>query len=92
MIGKFKLLMSLFAMLGCLLAASQLHAHEAGLYDVDHACLSCDLEHVVAHGAVPATAPTSSLQMPDTCVGSENNYISFAEYAFQQIRAPPTCS
>jgi len=79
-------------MLSCLIAASQLHAHEAGLHDVEHACISCDLEDIVSHGAV-----TSSFHfaiVPET--ETDNAPVSFTRvcgdhYAYA-IRAPPALS
>ncbi|MFC1536701.1 hypothetical protein ACFL19_00440 [Pseudomonadota bacterium] len=92
MTGRVKLLLSTIAMLGCLMAASQLHAHESGLHDIDHACISCDLEDVVSHGAV--TSAIFSLEM----ALQESEDVAYASHActsllsFSSIRAPPSHS
>ena len=76
-------------MLGCLLAAVQVHAHESGIQDVDHACISCDLEALGAHAAMPSSFDAACL----TCVGKESadSYsmpLILAESS-SDIRGPP---
>lgn len=89
MIGKFKLLLNMLAMLGCLLAASQLHAHETGLHDVDHACISCDVEDIAAHGAAPTAFFLFQQQLLTTEVFVCLSSLPVQVTAFGTIRAPP---
>ncbi|MDT8376284.1 MAG: hypothetical protein RQ867_06020 [Mariprofundaceae bacterium] len=92
MIGKFKLLLNMLAMLGCLLAASQLHAHETGLHDVDHACISCDLEDITAHGVAPTATFALADRTSDVEVCSYTACASVPHLSFTSIRAPPLLS
>ena len=79
----------MLAMLGCLLAASQLHAHEAGLHDVDHACISCDLEDIVSHGAVPVSTFALKTDVQSSDVVFYRSYTFTPAFSFSSIRAPP---
>ena len=79
----------MLAMLGCLLAASQLHAHEAGLHDVDHACIGCDLEDIVSHGAIPASAFALKTDVQSSDVIVYTGYAFTLPLSFSSIRAPP---
>jgi len=76
-------------MLGCLLAATQLHAHETGLHDIDHGCISCDLEDVLSHGAVPETVFSLKADMHIAEVAFYAGYNHSARSSFISIRAPP---
>jgi len=89
LIGKFKLLLGMLAMLGCLLAATQLHAHEAGLHDIDHACISCDLEDVLSHGAVPALLFSLNAQPAESVITAYITHAYTVSQSFSSIRAPP---
>ena len=89
LVNKFKLLLSMVALLGCLLAASQLHAHEAGLHDIDHICLSCDLEDVASHGIAPENLSSLTVLLQDSLATSQNRCFKVLCQSFSQIRAPP---
>lgn len=80
----------MLALIGCLLAAaSSLHAHEQGLYDIDHACISCDLEDMSAHGALPAAAAVAAPQVLSARTESVCTHIATADPVRLPIRAPP---
>jgi len=88
-IDRARVLLGMLALIGCLLAASTLHTHEPGLYDVGHTCVSCDLEELNAHGALPAMAP----RLPDSFNAEKPCTVcrSVNLFAIQQssIRGPP---
>jgi len=86
---RLKLLPSLLALLGCLLAASQMHVHEAGFYAADHTCISCDLEDIVAHGVAPSNAFMLLQPMADTEVVSSRHFLLTSHRTLTSIRAPP---
>ena len=86
---RLKLLPSLLALLGCLLAASQMHVHEAGLYAIDHTCISCDLEDVVAHGAAPSSSFVLPQPMADAELVSSRGFFLTSYRTLTSIRAPP---
>lgn len=89
---KFKLILGMLAMFGCLLAASQLHAHESGIHDQNHTCISCDIDDITAHGAAPAN---SLLLQKKAIEGVELRYaisVSYQLAVHSAIRAPPYSS
>ena len=90
--GKLKLLLNMLAMLGCLLAATQVHAHESGLHDVQHSCISCDLEDITAYGAAPAAVFVLADRTSDIEVYSYIGCTSAPHISFTSIRAPPHLS
>ena len=79
-------------MLGCLLAASQLHAHESGLHDLNHFCISCGIDDVTAHGAAPATIVLLQNDAFETVLFLYTSSRSFQTVTFRAIRAPPCLS
>ena len=89
MICKFKLLLGLLAISGVLLAASQLHVHETGLHDIDHACISCDLKDLVSHGAVPVSLFFLNAQQTEGEKTAYTEYYHTVSCSFGSIRAPP---
>lgn len=82
----------MLAVLGCLLAAAQVHAHEAGLYDIQHSCISCDFEDIAAHGAAPVAAFALTPQLPDAELYSFYGFASALCLIHTSIRAPPQLS
>jgi len=71
------------------LAASQLHAHETGLHDIDHACISCDLEDVFSHGAIPSSPFSLKTQPVESKTAAYTTYTYTISQSFSSIRAPP---
>jgi len=92
LITKLKFVLSIVALLGCLMAAAEVHAHETGLHDVEHTCLSCDFEDVVSHGVAVSFTPPLKLSAHEQ---SEylyySSYFDFNGYKYR-IRAPPHIS
>jgi thiamine monophosphate kinase len=79
-------------MLGCLLAATQVHAHQSGLHDINHTCISCDLEDIAAHGAAPTATFALAVQASDIEVHLYTSCVSATHLSFSSIRAPPLFS
>ena len=92
MIAKLKFLLSVFAMLASLLAASQLHAHETGIHDANHSCISCDVEDIAAHGSAPASPLILQPRIADDQRFISVDYAYTVHAFFGAIRAPPLFS
>ena len=82
-------MLGLLAMLGCLLAASLLHAHETGLHDIDHTCISCELEEILSHAAVPSSPLALKTQPVESKTAAYTTYTYTISQPFSSIRAPP---
>lgn len=92
MIAKLKFLLSVFAMLASLLAASQIHAHETGMHDANQSCISCDVEDIAAHGSAPASSLIPQPRIVDNPLFFSVDYAYTAHAFFGAIRAPPLFS
>ncbi len=79
-------------MLGCLLAASQLHAHEFGLHTLNHTCISCDIDDITAHGAAPASSLLLQKHLFEGVDLSSASNVSCQLLTLSAIRAPPRFS
>lgn len=79
-------------MLVSLLAASQLHAHEAGMHDANNSCISCDFEDIAAHGSAPASSLPLQPRIVESALFFSVDYTYIAQPFFGAIRAPPLFS
>jgi len=85
--------LSMLAFVGCLWSVASIHSHEAGLHALDSACISCDLEDIVSHGAVVdvVASPLSALTSIEPIASQSALFIAAAR-ASDFIRAPPVFS
>ena len=60
-IRHLQLFLSSLALALCLYSVSSLHQHESGYHVAQSDCVSCDIETLLAHGAVTSSA---SVQTP----------------------------
>ena len=89
-IRHLQLFLSSLALVVCLYSVSSFHQHESGYHAAQSDCISCDIEKLLANGAVTSTAPIQTpafLSIPYVATIKNLSHIE-ASFAYA-ARAPP---
>lgn len=87
---RMQWMLSMLAIVACLLSVASVHSHDSGLHALDSACISCDLEDVTSHGAAVSALPTKALDLSDIEPAVSQQSITVeATRSTAPIRAPP---
>ncbi len=92
-VRRMQWMFSMLAIVGCIWSVATVHSHDDGLHALDSACISCDLEDIVSHGAVAVAIlrPASNLTHIQPAASQAIGYIAVARVS-NSIRAPPVFS
>lgn len=90
---RMQWMLSMLAVAICLYSVASIHSHDDGLYALDSACISCDLENVTSHSAAVSVVPArlSDLSDIEPAVSQVSLTIAATRSA-APIRAPPIYS
>ncbi len=90
---RMQWMLSMLAVVACLWSVASIHSHDDGLHALDSACISCDLEDAVTHGAAVAIAlcVAPNLSHTEPVASQPVLHIAVAR-ASALIRAPPVFS
>ena len=90
---RMQWMLSILAVVACLWSVASIHSHDDGMYALESACISCDLEDIASHGAavIVALRSTPNLSHIEPTASQAALHVAVARVT-DSIRAPPAFS